>query len=34
MHFDPRRRIRVETNALVFTIVAILSQLNKANGWW
>jgi hypothetical protein len=33
MHFDPRRRIRVETDASVFAIAAILSQLNEANGW-
>ena len=34
MHFDPRRRIRVETDASIFAIAAILSQLNEANGWW
>jgi hypothetical protein len=34
MHFDPRRRIRVETDASAFAVAGILSQLNNANGWW
>jgi len=34
MHFDPRRKIRVETDASAFAIAGILVQLNEANGWW
>jgi transposase InsO family protein len=33
-HFDPTRRIRVETDASKYAIAAILSQLQEGDGHW
>jgi transposase InsO family protein len=34
VHFEPRERIRVETDASAFAAAAILSQLSKDKGQW